>query len=302
MSVFAYVGLPRSGKTYTAVSQQILPALRQGRLVVTNVPMKRDVVVRDIPDAENLLREFPMAAVVAAPDSIWEHCPNGALVVLDEVWRFWPAGKKVDKIPEAWKSFLAEHGHRVDAAGNAMQVVLITQDLAQIAAFARQLVEQTFRTIKLSSIGFHKKFRTDIYGGPVQGPNPPEAQRLRQIFGTYDPKVYQYYTSHTLSEAGEGGANEKAIDERGNVFLKPAMMALPFLVLGLVWFGWHFLSKSHSQLVGAPASAARGAAVGGVSAAASGAPVAALAQRWWLVRLWRTRGRRREVRGHRDGE
>lgn len=85
MSVFAYVGLPRSGKTYTAVSQQILPALRQGRLVVTNVPMKRDVVVRDIPDAENLLREFPMAAVVAAPDSIWEHCPNGALVVLDEV-------------------------------------------------------------------------------------------------------------------------------------------------------------------------------------------------------------------------
>lgn len=111
------MGLPRSGKTYTAVSQQILPALRQGRLVVTNVPMKRDVVVRDIPDAENLLREFPMAAVVAAPDSIWEHCPNGALVVLDEVWRFWPAGKKVDKIPEAWKSFLAEHGHRVDAAG-----------------------------------------------------------------------------------------------------------------------------------------------------------------------------------------
>lgn len=102
---------------------------------MTNVPMKRDVVVRDIPDAENLLREFPMAAVVAAPDSIWEHCPNGALVVLDEVWRFWPAGKKVDKIPEAWKSFLAEHGHRVDAAGNAMQVVLITQDLAQIAAF-----------------------------------------------------------------------------------------------------------------------------------------------------------------------
>lgn len=98
---------------------------------------------------------------------------------------------------------------------------------------------------------------------------------MRQIFGTYDPKVYQYYTSHTLSEAGEGGANEKAIDERGNVFLKPAMMALPFLVLGLVWFGWHFLSKSHSQLVGAPASAARGAAVGGVSAAASGAPAAA---------------------------
>lgn len=171
---------------------------------MTNVPMKRDVVVRDIPDAENLLREFPMAAVVAAPDSIWEHCPNGALVVLDEVWRFWPAGKKVDKIPEAWKSFLAEHGHRVDAAGNAMQVVLITQDLAQIAAFARQLVEQTFRTIKLSSIGFHKKFRTDIYGGPVQGLIRPRRRGCAPDFRDVRPEGLSVLHFPHVERSGRG--------------------------------------------------------------------------------------------------
>lgn len=288
MSIFAYVGLPRSGKSYTAVEQQILPALRAGRIVVTNLPLKRDAIVRDIPGAAGLLREFSLAAVEANPDSIFEVCPNGAVIVLDEVWRFWPAGKKVDKIPEAFKSFLAEHGHRVDAAGNSQQIVLVTQNLGQIAAFARQQIEQTFWTLKLTMIGSRKRFRTDVYAGAPTGTSPPESARLRQIFGRYEPRVYQYYTSHTMSEAGEGGANEAAIDGRGNILLRPMMLAAPFVVLGLVWFGFTHLHRPKHEAVGEALRAGSGAAAAAPPAAPALAPGGnAKTPRYWVSSVMR---------------
>lgn len=255
MPVHLYEGLPRHGKSYSAVEQVIIPALRRGRIVVTNLAMKRDEVVRDIPAAEHLLRDFPTAAISADPDLISDHCPPGAVIVLDEVWRFWPAGKKVDQIPEAFKSFIAEHGHRVDAQGEAQQIVLVTQNSGQIAAFARNQVEQTFRTIKLSNLGFSKKFRTDIYAGAV-GPAPPVSQRIRQVFGTFKASTWKYYTSHTMSESSEEGANEAALDQRGSIWARPLMYAVPVLVIGLAWFGVHTLAnagKGKAIAGGAPA-------------------------------------------------
>lgn len=287
MSIVAYVGLPRSGKSYTAVEQVILPALRQGRIVVTNLPLRADAIRRDIADAK--IVDFSVQAVLATPELIIDCCPPGAVVVLDEVWRLWPAGKKVDKIPEAFKSFLAEHGHRVDAAGNATQIVLVTQDLAQIAAFARQLVEQTFRTTKLGVVGLQKRFRTDVFSSAVAGPNPPSSQVVRQIFGRYDPKIYQYYISHTQSEASQGGADERAIDRRGNVLMRPIMIAAPFLIVGLIWFGISHLHHSGTLMVEKAQAAGRagGAAAavlpsGFSSPAVRGKPVS-----WWVSAVLR---------------
>lgn len=281
MSIVAYVGLPRSGKSYTTVEQVILPALQKGRVVVTNIPLKKDALLRDFPRAD--VRDFPIAAVQADPNSIFDLVPHGAVCVIDELWRLWPAGKKVDQIPEAFKSFLAEHGHRVDAAGNAQHVVLVTQDLAQIAAFARQLVEQTFLTTKLTALGLSRKFRTDVYQGHPTGSAPPQQQRIRQIFGVYRPQIYQYYTSHTMSEAADGAVNEAAVDRRGNVLLRPLVMLAPVAVLALVVFGIYTLS--HHRI-------GEGAAGGPVPSAAAGtlrmpgaAPVGSVvaAARWWVA-------------------
>lgn len=257
MSIVAYVGLPRHGKSYSAVEQVILPAVQKGRTVVTNLAVKKDVILRDYPRAD--VRDFPIAGVQADPPSIVDLCPPGAVIVLDEVWRLWPAGKKVDQIPEAFKSFLAEHGHRLDGAGNAQHIVIVTQDLAQIAAFARQLVEQTFITVKLTVVGLSKKFRTDVYMGHPTGLNPPEAQRVRQIFGRYRPQVYQYYTSHTMSEAGEGtAANEASLDDRGNALKRPLVLLTPVVVVGLVVFGvW---GLKHHAVAGSVVDSAVGVA------------------------------------------
>jgi len=236
MSIYAYTGLPGSGKSYSVVEHQILPAMKAGRRVVTNVCLRVDKLRADFPGGE--LVELPTLSVQANPDSIYEYVTPGSVLILDEVWRLFPAGLKANHVPEAFRKLLAEHRHMVDAAGNSCQIVLVTQDLAQISAFARQLVESTFRTVKLTSVGLQKQFRVDVYNGPAVGPNPPENSRLRQIFGHFRSDVWQYYESHTMKAEGPGAAsvNEKSVDRRANILFRPVflvgMIAAPLMILG----------------------------------------------------------------------
>lgn len=217
MSIYAYVGLPGSGKSYGVVANQIVPALKQGRTVVTNIPLHIDAIRRDFAVRDDQIREFPMEKIECEPELIDEYCKPGDLVVIDELWRLWPAGQKVDRVPKAFKSFLAEHRHRVDAQGRSMQIVFVTQDLAQIAAFAKSLVEQTFVHTKLGMMGASGSYKCQIFNKSVQGANPPMHQHLRTVMGSYSANVYAYYKSHTMSESDVAGADETVVDGRANI-------------------------------------------------------------------------------------
>lgn len=99
-----------------------------------------------------------------------------------------------------------------------MQIVFVTQDLAQIAAFARQLVEQTFHHTKLSTVGARGSYRIDVFHGPVTGAIPPVSNRIREVFGKYRPQIFKLYKSHTMSDSKKSGADESAMDTRGSVW------------------------------------------------------------------------------------
>lgn len=234
MSILAYTGLPGAGKSYAVVEHQILPALRAGRRVVTNIPMHVDTVRSKIVTGE--LVELPLEKITAEPETIYEYVTPGSVLVLDEVWRIFPAGQRADKVPEPFRKLLAEHRHMVNDKGESAQLVLVTQDLAQIAAFARQLVEQTFRTVKLSSVGLRAGYRLDVFNGPISGPNPPLQNRLREVYGRYRKDVWQFYKSHTMSEAKAEGADERAVDGRGSLLRSPALLACAaIVVLGVLF-------------------------------------------------------------------
>lgn len=236
MSIYAYVGMPGSGKSYDVVANQIMPALKAGRRVVTNIPLNMETLRQIVPDA--VVDELPIEKIQGDPPVLWEYAHKGCILIIDECWRLWPAGLKADKVPEPFKKLLAEHRHMVDADGNAMQIVLVTQDLSQIAMFARQLVEQTFAHTKLSHVGAAGSYRVDVYQGPRTGANLPREQRLREILGRYDKSIFKLYQSHTMSESGKAGANEKSMDGRGNIWKRPMIWitgaaSLVFLVWGV---------------------------------------------------------------------
>lgn len=223
MSILAYVGLPGSGKSYDVVANQILPALKQGRHVCTNIPLHKEKISQIT--TSGTLTEFPTEKIQTTPEAIFEYCTAGTVLVLDEVWRLFPAGLKANNVPEPFRKLLAEHRHMVNENGDSTQIVLVTQDLAQISAFARQLVEQTFNHTKLTSIGAAKSYRIDIYAGAVTGTNPPKQQRIREIYGTYNNSITSLYQSHTMSQSKDGSVNEKGADSRGNIFKRPIIWA-----------------------------------------------------------------------------
>lgn len=233
MAIDAYTGLPRSGKSYSVVKNVILPSLKEGRHVYTNIPLteKTHQLYPDLIhqlDAE-WFKDMELFAGI----------PGGAVVVLDELWRRWPAGLKANAVNFADKEFLAEHGHNVDENGNTTRVVLVSQDLSQIAAFARDLVAMTYRATKLDAVGADNRFRVDIYTGAVTGQKPPKSQLLRSTYDKYDPEIYTFYRSSTKSKTGDVGDESRA-DKRGNIWKSPFILfsAIAPLVLIplLLWY------------------------------------------------------------------
>ncbi|MDY6948557.1 MAG: zonular occludens toxin domain-containing protein, partial [Pseudomonadota bacterium] len=233
MSIYAYVGLPGSGKSYGVVANQIIPALKAGRTVVTNIPLNIEKMRADFAVREDQVRDFPVEKIASEPELIEEYCKPGDVCIIDELWRLFPAGQRVDKVPEQFKSFLAEHRHRVDAQNRSMQIVFVTQDLAQIGNFARQLVEQTFVHTKLGFLGMAGSYKCEIFNKCVTGPNPPATLKIRTVLGRYSPTVFAYYKSHTMSESSQAGGDETVVDGRANVWKRwTVWIAGAFILIG----------------------------------------------------------------------
>jgi zona occludens toxin (predicted ATPase) len=282
VSIVAYTGLPGAGKTYAVVEHQILPALKAGRTVVTNVPL-RDEAIAALGYSGTVV-QFPVEAVTAEPHRIKEFVTAGSVFVLDEVWRLFPQGQQANKVPDEYKSLLAEHRHMVDAAGNSTQIVFVVQDLANIGAFARRLVENTFVTTKLGFVGLNGSYRVDIFHAGVTGAAPPVSNRLRFVMGRYRKEIFQLYKSHTMAtDDAAGGANEKKIDGRANILLRPAFVVGAIAVPLLLWFSIHTFTKAFhgsTALVktGAPVGPTADGARNGVERAAPAGPVWAARQ------------------------
>jgi len=232
MSILAFVGLPGSGKSYGVVANVILPALRMERTVVTNIPLH----------LEEIYREFTLGKVIQfATDDVtssdwWlENCPPGSVVIIDECWKFWPAGKRQSDYEPEELSFFAEHRHRVDdKTKKTTEIYLVTQDLSQISACVRDLVETTYIAQKLTALGARKKFRVDVYTGSVKGQRGPKGRRINSLIGQYKPSIYRFYKSATHSVTV---GDELKVDNRASIWRSPAVRIVIPIGLALAIIG-----------------------------------------------------------------
>lgn len=239
MSISLYTGRPGSGKTYGVVANIIIPGLEQGRRVVTNVPLKESVIYEAFPDAE-----IEFVSLKDVPFSYFDFDSNpglaGSLVVLDEIWRRWPNGKRQDQIPEIEREFFAEHRHAVGADGNSTEIVLVCQSLQQISPFIKELIDTTFISSKLDKVGRKGSYRIDVYSGPQVTTRPDRNMLVTQNYGNYSKDVWRFYTSHTKSSVLRAGKEDR-VDGRMNVLTGGMMkVGLPF-VLVVGFLGVYFL-------------------------------------------------------------
>lgn len=207
-----YFGNTGAGKTYGVVEYVVIPSLQEGRHIVTNIVLYGD-----------LLTSIYGGSITQLP-SDWYEDPNfadsippGAVLLLDECWRKWPAGSNVKSVPVKEMALLKEHRHRVDAKGRAMRVVLISQFASDLASWTRKLIDVSYRMEKLSALGASNTFHVDVIKGCPTGDSVPKKLIIQTRKGTYKPEIYQYYQSSTASETGLVG-DESVADKRGNLW------------------------------------------------------------------------------------
>jgi zona occludens toxin len=241
MAVSLYCGVPGSGKSYEVVAYVILPALANGRRVVTNtaglnedlirnhIVQKMKTAVDDIGelvciDDEDLRKPgfFPVdgddsATVVKAGD----------LVVIDEAWKFW--GSRAP-IPSEHTDFFRKHRHLTHpVTGVSCDLVVIAQAPSFIKKEVRDVVEISFNAKKLKSVGLNSAYRVNQYGGGEQRGKPFGTQKRR-----YRKEIFPLYKSYSGSNGADG--KEMAVDDRQNLLNRPIVWATLVFVVAL--FGW----------------------------------------------------------------
>lgn len=262
MAITAYTGLPGSGKSHGVFEHVIVPALEQGKRVWTNIPfIEAALTERSLP----IPTAFTVAEIENNPRWFQDIFESGAVIVIDECWRLWSSGLKANNAVEGHKSFLAEHRHMVGDDGFSTEVVLVTQDLGQLAMFVRQLVDTTYRFVKADKIGMRNSYAMHVYAGAVTGQNPPDSKKLRTIPGKYNPAIFKLYKSHTMSQTGEAG-NEAATDTRNNALkgfkakgILVGFVLLPIIAIWSLTKVWNkFTGDDDKPEIVASASAATG--------------------------------------------
>lgn len=228
MSIIAYVGRMGSGKSYGVVENVILPALKNGRTIVTNIPLKTGYLTDDFPDGRII--QFNPKEPLEDPEFFNIEKWAGAIIIIDEAWRYWSTGTKASQIPEIQKSFFTEHRHYVGEDGLTCEIVLVTQSLDQISSFVRELVEDTYRATKLSTLGLSKAYRVDVFTGCQKGLSG--GTPIRTLQGTYKPDVFKYYQSHTKNKTDFAAGMEEKADKRNNIFKsKLFVIGIPLAII-----------------------------------------------------------------------
>ncbi|WP_454742783.1 zonular occludens toxin domain-containing protein [Cupriavidus necator] len=238
------LGAPGGGKSYEAVAFHVLPALSQGRKVITNLPL----VLDQFPPEQRALLEIrteakgkkaprkvgALAGGVIGLDDLdeddddgevfrrpfstaecygdrWRHPDSGTgpLYVIDECHMCLPAGKALRKVRE-WYSM---HRHEF------VDVLLITQSYGKVHRDIIDLVQVCYRVRKATAFGTNNGYVRKVFDG-VRGDVVNTSVRK------YNPKFFKFYKSHTKSS--QAGAELAAND------IVPLWKRWPFIGLAIV--------------------------------------------------------------------
>jgi zona occludens toxin len=238
MAINIYTGKMGSGKSYEVTSSVIVPALADGRRVVSNIDgldyeaivlyivkkykKKPDEIGSLVPISDDDVLSFNFFPVEGAKEQTSIIQP-GDLVVIDEAWRFW--NKKSD-ISRAAMSFFRMHRHYVHPeTGVTCDIALIYQSITDVHPFIRAVVEFTFRTVKIKQLGLDKTYRLEVY----EGDKLTKTYRISKEVKKYNKDVFPLYNSY--SQGGGKKGVEVRMDSRTNAINLKKIVPLAILML-----------------------------------------------------------------------
>ena len=214
MSIQAYFGMTGSGKSYNAVANILVPALKDNRTIVTNLPLKKSSLFEDIEKGN----------VISLPDDLnsdnvhkyltSDLFPPGCVFILDECFSLFPSGQKANNVPTSLKEFFSMHRHIVGSDNKASDIYILAQNIGQLAAWVRDMIHSMVIHTDLAPTGLKNQYRCDFYQFELHGTRNKE-KFIQSSIGKIKEPYINYYISNSKTEAGQNGdVLENIIDKR----------------------------------------------------------------------------------------
>lgn len=196
-------GLPRSGKSYTCVKDHIIPALRAGRRVVSNIEGLNPVEIaklieKPVDEIESLLVHIENHDVRILHEIVL----FGDLVCVDECHTFWPLDRK--PLSDEAVQFFAMHGHM------NLDIVLMTQLFSEVHRSVVARLERKNSYTKKSVIGKPNDCHVNFYQQNISGGRLKWIKIDSKTF-TYDPQYFPCYSSFYKNDQGKDGGQDYAV-------------------------------------------------------------------------------------------
>ena len=220
--IYCIAGRPRSGKSYESVAYHIIPAIKAGRKVVTNVTLNvpyfqkvfGNHVLELIEVVDGKLNEYGSMdrpfSKLEDYQSDWRDADNkGPLFVIDEAHMVLPNRQLDSKILE----FYSLHGHY------GIDIILLTQNLRKIHKDVRDMVEMTYYCAKNTAFGSKNTYTKKVRIGATTEVVNEEQRKYKKSF-------FPFYQSHTQSSGSVAEAMSNDI--------KPIWHRWPFWMGGLL--------------------------------------------------------------------
>lgn len=228
MALSIYMGNPGAGKTYTAISLGVVPALKLKRRVVTNIAgIKLDKLAElvgfdvseylvQVTDDQVASEEFYLDVLSPESPSIVK---PGDLVILDECWQWFRSGTKIS---ERTFAYFRKHRHFIHPETSvSSDIWLLTQSFDDIQRSVRSIADFCVTMTKLKMVGKNNQFRVDFYAG---GSSVSRRAPFNQAFHFYESQYFDCYSSYS-GGGGESGV-ESETDDRTNFWNKKFFFGL----------------------------------------------------------------------------
>lgn len=261
MGLYLLHGLNGSGKTYHAVKDYLIPALKAGRPVITNIDgIDKEYIhiIFDIPyeNLDKLVLYPPGDDLMSAggfddPMSrFFEICQKqtNTVVIFDEIQAYYASvAWKENPNRTAFANYITQHRKFGD------DFIAMTPDASKVDSSIRGIFHYNIHFKKADMIGQSKRYfynirySSDFIGTP-----------LKTGTGTYEDKYHRAYKSFRAEE--EGKTKMSSFRYAPKSLLVAAVVA----VVAIGWGGWKYWSsrKAASAPVAAPAPASDAGGIG----------------------------------------
>lgn len=237
MAIHFHEGLPGAGKSYEACVFHILPTLKAGRQVVTNIrginwDKFAEVLEEPVEYVKMLLIYIEPAEQDGAAEDIErvknefaDKVPDNAMIVWDEIQDYFPSGNY--KLPLNQQKFWTEHRHR------GLEIVIMGQDRDDVHKIIRSRIEDIIYFLKLQAVGRPNQYKWEQLQKQAKGKFVKIGSGVR----SYDSKYFGLYSSHRR-ETVKGGVYQTA---RTNVLKNSKLLSLgvPLAFAGAIYAVYH---------------------------------------------------------------